>query len=659
MKKLLSVLIVLSLLLISAKPKPASALESIEIQSVSHPVIVAPQQTFCFSITVKVNDGQLLESRGDMLRNSDGNLFGHWPHIAVAGTVNSGQTYTFNCYGNGLTAPSAEGTYESKWRIWRAGGWVGPEAVIRFEVRNEGDGGGGDGGGSTVQCPSGLVSPALQDGFLHRSAPLNQNEIVEYAASVTVKYCDSEVDVAIDDDSFELESAGGSVAVDHEFNLTSADLTVGKSNLHLIAGVLTDNTDYPGLPYYGEAFTNTVYPPSRYFSVESEHEVRHIRQYYRPNYEYNFAYLPSVRTYVVEALANARFTLQQPQYLTFLGVMAAWFAAIVGGLILLAHPSSLPTLPAEPLQFSRPPASLEATALFEQRYGQMVHWANISGLTSERDVISAYTEFSVTGSGFSPNGQVYYQFGLPGQEPVLTNVVVADSNGNVDFDIAMPAPALVPLGNYLLAAFDHYTINQTMEDAFRENLEPSRFSAGVVAIEVVEDVTPPTIVITSPAPTSYSRCDQPDLSFEVTDDLSGVAQVTALLDGAPVQHGTLPDMLLWDLGTHTVDIQAFDRVGLEQNEHLEFQLVATIKGLQCALVRFQTTTWLKTNGTFVSLDALLSAADRALAMNKPDIARQHLLAASRVLSAQKKMIDWRAYSILVMDVNALIEEPQR
>ncbi len=125
----------------SSKTQVASALASVEIQSVSVDSggVFAPGADICFHVTVKVNDGQLLESRGDMLRNIDGNLYGHWPHIAVLGTVNAGEPYTFHCYG-GMVAPAAEGDYESKWRVWRDGDWVGEEVVISFKVRNGGGG---------------------------------------------------------------------------------------------------------------------------------------------------------------------------------------------------------------------------------------------------------------------------------------------------------------------------------------------------------------------------------------------------------------------------------------------------------------------------------------------------------------------------------------
>ena len=132
-------------------PPPNGGTGDIEVQSVEYPSVVTPGQSFRPRVTVKVNQGQLLQSRGDLLRNTDGNLYGAWPHVAVVGTVNAGQTYTFEFYENDpITAPSGEGTYESKWRVWRNGNWAGPEVNIRFDVRS---------GGGTRPDPPTLVSP--------------------------------------------------------------------------------------------------------------------------------------------------------------------------------------------------------------------------------------------------------------------------------------------------------------------------------------------------------------------------------------------------------------------------------------------------------------------------------------------------------------------
>lgn len=99
--------------------------------------VVSPGQSFRPSVTVRVGSGQLLQSRGDLLRNKDGNVFSAWPHIAVVGTVNTGASYTFVFYvDHPMIAPQAQGSYDSVWQLWQNGAWSGDTCTIHFTVRN-------------------------------------------------------------------------------------------------------------------------------------------------------------------------------------------------------------------------------------------------------------------------------------------------------------------------------------------------------------------------------------------------------------------------------------------------------------------------------------------------------------------------------------------
>lgn len=120
-------------------PPPASS--DIELECTNCPVEVAPGSTFRPTIRATVNRGQLLESRGDMLRHKSGDSFGAWPHVAVTGSVGQGGTYNFTFYANDpIHAPSSDGTYRTTWQVWQNGRWAGEEFTIEFRVRSGGSG---------------------------------------------------------------------------------------------------------------------------------------------------------------------------------------------------------------------------------------------------------------------------------------------------------------------------------------------------------------------------------------------------------------------------------------------------------------------------------------------------------------------------------------
>ncbi|MCE7984074.1 MAG: hypothetical protein DYG89_23110 [Caldilinea sp. CFX5] len=116
--------------------EPSGNLPSLELTCLECPTTLGTGELFRPKIRVKVNSGDLLASRGDMLRNTDNNLFGAFPHVAVEGSIREGQSYDFVFYADHpFVAPTTPAIYTSKWRIWRDGGYVGPEVTIRFEAK--------------------------------------------------------------------------------------------------------------------------------------------------------------------------------------------------------------------------------------------------------------------------------------------------------------------------------------------------------------------------------------------------------------------------------------------------------------------------------------------------------------------------------------------
>jgi pimeloyl-ACP methyl ester carboxylesterase len=127
------------ILQVSGTQPPTGNSVNVELTGISLPNggQVTPGQTFQPQVTVKVTAGQLLQSRGDLLKFYSGTNYTspEFPHVAVAGTINNGQSFTFTFYPNNpFRAPNSAGTYESRWRVWANNAWAGPEVVIRFSV---------------------------------------------------------------------------------------------------------------------------------------------------------------------------------------------------------------------------------------------------------------------------------------------------------------------------------------------------------------------------------------------------------------------------------------------------------------------------------------------------------------------------------------------
>ncbi len=120
--------------------------EVIDVVEVTYPKIVSSGQQFRPEITVVPRAPyQLRADRGDFLSNtnrSDTHLFGAWPLMPVAGTVESGEPFTFTDYESLFTAPDLTGSsatevFTSTWRVWMHTRYVGPPITIEFTVTEE------------------------------------------------------------------------------------------------------------------------------------------------------------------------------------------------------------------------------------------------------------------------------------------------------------------------------------------------------------------------------------------------------------------------------------------------------------------------------------------------------------------------------------------
>jgi len=89
------------------------------------------------TVRLRVTAGYLDGSRGDKLWFATGSALGASGIQPVYGIVNEGGTYTFDVVNSSsfrMTAPLAEGIYESWWQMQAAGNFIGPQATVRVVV---------------------------------------------------------------------------------------------------------------------------------------------------------------------------------------------------------------------------------------------------------------------------------------------------------------------------------------------------------------------------------------------------------------------------------------------------------------------------------------------------------------------------------------------
>ncbi|NTW13300.1 MAG: hypothetical protein HGA30_08325, partial [Anaerolineales bacterium] len=89
------------------------------------------------------------------------------------------------------------------------------------------------------------------------------------------------------------------------------------------------------------------------------------------------------------------------------------------------------------------------------------------------------------------------------------------------------------------------------------------------------DTTAPYIIILSPRPISYLNRQVLWINFEVFDKITGVKEISATLDGAPVKDNQKIDLRALSLGEHTFIIQAVDYADNIATKMVKFNVVVS------------------------------------------------------------------------------------
>ena len=177
-----------------------------------------------------------------------------------------------------------------------------------------------------------------------------------------------------------------------------------------------------------------------------------------------------------------------------------------------------------------------------------------------------------------------------------------------------------------------------------------------VFVEVPYDVTPPTITINEPVAGDYLHSETITLDFNAVDLESGIASVTATLDGVPYGNGDSIELYTLSLGEHTFTVTAADNADNTATETVTFNLIATIDGLKDLVEKFYDLGWINTESFKEGLIDKLNAAEAKIEKAQMTGSTKSLKAAINILNAFMNQVEAddhvtdEAISILSEDV---------
>ena len=158
---------------------------------------------------------------------------------------------------------------------------------------------------------------------------------------------------------------------------------------------------------------------------------------------------------------------------------------------------------------------------------------------------------------------------------------------------------------------------------------------------LVKDTTPPVIASSITAPSNGTRYDVTQsilVTFGATDAVSGVASVTATLDGVAIAGGTVIRAEALSAGTHAIVITSVDALGNTSTKTLTITVRATVTGLQGAVSYGVSNGWITSSSVASKLQSDLSAAAAALASNNHAAAKTALAAFASDITSNSKWI---------------------
>ncbi len=127
-----------------------------------------------------------------------------------------------------------------------------------------------------------------------------------------------------------------------------------------------------------------------------------------------------------------------------------------------------------------------------------------------------------------------------------------------------------------------------------------------------QDILPPDINIISPASRSYERSQTIPLDVRVSDGQSGVALKEIKIDGKIVTSDFL-DLFFYSLGSHSLDVLAYDKAGNSSVKSSKFQVIATVESTISDINRAYEIGWISTAR---QRDSLVDKLDKVIKIEK-------------------------------------------
>jgi hypothetical protein len=147
------------------------------------------------------------------------------------------------------------------------------------------------------------------------------------------------------------------------------------------------------------------------------------------------------------------------------------------------------------------------------------------------------------------------------------------------------------------------------------------------------------------------------VQFDVTDDLSEVFSVQAVLNGMAVESGDVIDLAELGVGTHTLVIQAEDTAGNTTESSVTFVVGTALTDLKEMLQLFAQSGAIDVKGISKSLTELLEKAEKAIVKDSVEAAHRILDAfILEILYQRENNITQEAADQLIAEAIAVQEQ---